>query len=69
MKIAFLPEILDFAHNTMSSESFLIFINSNKLPADAGAIGPRADLRVLPKKTGRLIRVKNFSLFEGNARV
>jgi hypothetical protein len=33
------------------------------------AVDPRAALRVLPKKTGRLIRGKNFSLFEGNARV
>jgi hypothetical protein len=33
------------------------------------SIDPEADLRGLPKKAGRVIRVTNFSLFEGNARV
>jgi len=34
---------------------------------DRGKVASRADLSILPIKAGHLIRVKNFSLFEGDS--
>jgi hypothetical protein len=59
------PKLLNLSRKRTSciAVNYIIPLKGSK------AIGPRADLRVLPKETGRMIRVKNFSLFEGAARV